>query len=93
MFGSNFKHTVNTLASTPPILLECPVLKKIVKTSYLTFKLCTVPTDANLLEYNFTMKYFCSGNAKELLLWIKDLEKVFMGTNTTTSPAKYALAH
>lgn len=92
MFGSNSKHAVNALTSTPPIPLERPVPKKVAKTSYLTFKLRAVPTDANSLEYDFSMKYFRSGNAEELLLWIKDMEKVFTGTNTTSGPARYALA-
>ena len=92
MFGSNSKHAVNALMSTPPIPLERPVPQKLAKTSYVTFKLRTVPTNAESLEYDFSMKYFRSGNAEELLIWIKDMEKVFTGTNTNTGPARYALA-
>ena len=94
MFGSSkdAKNAVSALVSAPPIPFERPPTKKLSKTSYLTFKLRASPTDANSLEYDFSMSYFRSGTAEELLLWVRDIEKVFVGTNTTTGPGRYALA-
>ena len=81
-----------TLASVPPIPLDRPDVKKIPKTSYVTFKLRTNPTDNDSPEYDFSMAYFRSGTAEDLLIWLKNLNKVFVGMNVTNGPGQYAMA-
>ena len=80
------------VSHAPPIPFERSEPKKMSKTSYISFKLKASPEEEKSSEYDFVMKYFRAGNAEELLLWIKDIEKVFIGTATTKGPPRYALA-
>jgi len=75
-----------------PILLSRPTQPKLVKGQYKTLKLHTVPTDADSPTYELTVVYFVSGTPEEWRLFRKSLEKVIFEKNSTTGPAKYALA-
>ena len=79
------------LKVVPPIPLERPEVEKVPKTSYVTFKLRSIPTANDSPEYDFTMKYFRSGSTEELLICLKNIQKVMTGMNVTTGPNKYAM--
>ena len=96
MFIPTPKTTASTkgpakLKVVPPIPLERPEHKKVPKTSYITFKLRSTPTDENSPEYDFSMQYFCTGTPEELFTCLKNVKKVFVGMNTTTGPNQYAM--
>ena len=83
--------TNGKMVSVPPISLDRPEPKKLTKTHYVTFKLRTNPTANDSPEYDFSMVYFRSGTPEELLVWIKNLRKVFTGMNITSGPGQYAM--
>ena len=83
--GSNKLHVV------PPIPFERKEAEKAPKTSYVTFKLRSNPTDSDSPEYDFTMKYFRSGSTEDLLICLKNIRKVLVGMNVTTGPLQYAM--
>ena len=79
------------LKVVPPIPLERPEHKKVPKTSYITFKLRSTPTDENSPEYDFSMQYFRTGTTEELFTCLKNIKKVFVGMNVTTGPTQYTM--
>ena len=84
---------LNKLSVVPPIPLERPEHKKVPKTSYITFKLHSTPTDENSPEYDFSMQYFRTGTTEELFTCLKNIKKVFVGMNVTTGPTQYTMVH
>ena len=90
MFIPTPKTTASTkgpakLKVVPPIPLERPEHKKVPKTSYITFKLRSTPTDENSPEYDFSMQYFRTGTPEELFTCLKNVKKVFVGMNTNVT--------
>ena len=81
----------NKLMVVPPIPLERPDLKKVPKSSYVTFKLRSNPSDSDFPEYDLTMQYFWSGTTEELLVCLKNMRKVLVGMNITTGLSQYAM--
>ena len=79
------------LLVVPPIPLERTEAKKVPKTTYVTFKLRSTPTDSDSPEYDFSMQYFRTGTTEELLLCLKNIRKVIVGMNVTTGPTQYAM--
>jgi hypothetical protein len=72
---SKMSTTSDALKSTkhcyilPPILLEQPVKKDLKKDEFITYKLCSVPTQDDLPTYKLTVPYFNTGTAEELVLF------------------------
>ena len=81
----------NKLMVVPPIPLERSDHKKVPKTSYVTFKLRSNPTDTDSPVYDFSMQYFRDGSTEELLVCLKNIRKVMTGMNVTTGPTQYAM--
>ena len=79
------------LIVVPPIPLERPEHKKVPKTSYVTFKLRTNPSETDSPEYDLSIQYFKSGTAEELLTCLKNIKKVFVEMNIKTGPTQYAM--
>ena len=79
------------LKVVPLIPLERLEHKKAPKASYITFKLCSKPTDKNFPKYDFSMQYFCSSTSEELFTCLKNIGEVFVGMNTTTGPNQYTM--
>ena len=71
--------------------LQRPAHKELSKDKYLTFKLRSNPTDESSTMYELTVPFFSSGTPEELLDFIKNVEKVFVGQNMTAGPARYSL--
>ena len=82
---------LNKLSVVPPIPLERPEHKKVPKTSYITFKLHSNPTEENSPEYDFSMQYFRSGSTEDLLICLKNIKKAIVGMRATSGPNQYAL--
>ena len=76
----------------PAIYLERPTRETLNKDECLTFKLQSTPGDENSPTYGLTVGYFHTGTPEELLLFIKNLHKILVGTNITTGPEKYTMA-
>ena len=74
------------------IKLDRPVLKELNKNDYLTFKLCTNPTDPESMTYELSVAYFDHKTLEELLKFLESLEKVIKGQNITGGPNHYTLA-
>jgi hypothetical protein len=83
--------TANKRYVQPVIGLERPSKKELKKDECLTFKLRSSPNDANSLTYEITVPFFRNGSPEELLLFLKLVDRVLAGTNTTSGPNKYAL--
>ena len=71
--------------------LQRPAQKELSKDKYLTFKLRSNPADEHSTMYELTVPFFSSGTPEELLDFIKNVEKVFVGQNMTAGPARYSL--
>ena len=76
----------------PSIYLERPTRETLNKDECLTFKLQSTPGDETSPTYGLTVGYFRTGTPEELLLFIKNLQKIIVGTNITTGPEKYTMA-
>jgi hypothetical protein len=75
----------------PAISFDRPAPKTLSKDECLMFKLRSVPTDDNLTTYEITVGYFKTGTPEELLLFLQNLCKIFVGQNVTTGPNRYAI--
>ena len=58
----------------------------------MSVKCQTSPIDEDSTAYKLIISIFKSGNSKEWLEWIKNVEHAAVRQNATTGPAKYALA-
>ena len=76
----------------PPIPLERPEAKELEKDQHLTLKLRAVPGRQTSGEYTLNVPYFQSWEPEEWLKFIQNLNKVFIGQNMTTYPARFAMA-
>lgn len=75
----------------PPISLDRVVMPTLKKTEYMTLKCRSDPTDADSEQYELSIRYFRTGKPEEFLLLMKDFQKIIVGQNLTTGPAKYAM--
>ena len=75
----------------PIIGLDRPSKTQIKKDECVTFKLRSSPTDENSLTYEVMVPFFRNGTPEELLVFLKQVRRVIVGTNTTEGPNKYAL--
>ena len=54
-------------------------------------KLRSDPADPNSQTYDLTIQYFRTGTPEEWLLFQRDLNRVLVGQNITTGPAKFTM--
>ena len=74
-----------------PIDIERPSLE-FKKGKYITLKLRANPSDEGSATYEMQMRFFDTGSCEEWLLFLNNLEKVFIGQNITAGPQKFAMA-
>ena len=74
-----------------PIPLDRPPERKDEKESQTTFKLRSLPTQANSPTYEVTMKYFDTGKPEEFLSLRTKFEEICTGQNLTTGVQRFTL--
>lgn len=88
---SSIRTPTGTRMITPVIPLTRPVKKEARKDNMLTFKLRTNPAQADSTTYELSVTFFSDGTPEELLLFLRNVEKVIVGLNITDGPGRYAL--
>ena len=76
----------------PPILFGVFTSEKeLTKENSLTFKLQSNLTDSESMIYESTVPVFNTGPVYKLIHFQEELNKIFVGQNVTTGPAKFAM--
>jgi len=76
----------------PPIIpFICQTKQDLKKDEVLTFKLHTNPNQDASPTYDLAVPFFGQGTAKELFVFIKNVQQVCQGQNITDGPGHYTI--
>ena len=75
----------------PVIPLARPDRPDLKKNECLSFKLRSNPNDEQSTTYELTIAFFSGGAPEDLLLFLKNLNKVMVGQNITSGPNMFSL--
>jgi hypothetical protein len=91
-FLSNASSNAGKGRINPPIPLERPEPRPLVKGEYLAYKLRNDPADDSSPTYELSVPYFSTGTCEEWLKFRANVGKVLLGQHVTTGPAKFLVA-
>eukprot|EP00957_Ditylum_brightwellii_P148503 11307098-Ditylum_brightwellii.AAC.1 len=73
------------------IPIKQPKLQELTKGDYHTYKLCTVPFNANSPTYNLAVLFYDTGSVEEWLKFWQNLQAIITGQNITDAQGMYAI--